>query len=470
VTYVYDKVNLLERLREPAGTETAFEYDTNNQRVLTVYPNGSSQRVDYDDSERIKTVRSRRNGTDGPVVHELDYDYRDPLCPGTAPECDRELIQSVTDTQRERETAYTYDLLGRLTNAKITSTNTDQTLERFEYGYDKNSNRTFQVHDGQRSDYTYNPNNEIATSDAGGQDGQTTYDHDPAGNMTSSSAGFEGDYNVQGQTTRMRGPDSLGGALGAEREATFAYAGPGQTQRTQKDSTLFTDDLFGLASETTGQDARSYTRDNQGRLISLRTPQGSHYYLTDNIGSVVALTGPGPDADVTATYRYEPFGETQDITGDLSQPYRFAGEYRDTETGHYKIGLRYYNPQLARWTQQDSLTGYTDPRRANPYIYAGQDPINQTDPTGAIFGVDAGDAFDAVGDAFKSVAPDDPSSYIARGLDAVAVGCGATAVFVPVTAPVTGPCAVTAAGVGAVYGGIDAVDEYNDNAFGENGY
>ncbi len=87
MTYVYDKVDLLERLREPAGTETAFEYDINNQRTLTVYPNGSSQRVDYDDSERIKTVRSRRNGADGPVVHELDYDYRDPLCPGTAPEC-----------------------------------------------------------------------------------------------------------------------------------------------------------------------------------------------------------------------------------------------------------------------------------------------------------------------------------------------------------------------------------------------
>jgi YD repeat-containing protein len=66
VTYVYEDVNLLEVLREPAGTETAFEYDTNNRRVPTVYPNGSSQRVDYDDSERLKAVRSRRNGTGRP--------------------------------------------------------------------------------------------------------------------------------------------------------------------------------------------------------------------------------------------------------------------------------------------------------------------------------------------------------------------------------------------------------------------
>jgi RHS repeat-associated protein len=126
----------------------------------------------------------------------------------------------------------------------------------------------------------------------------------------------------------------------------------------------------------------------------VRTPQGSHYYLTDNIGSVVALTGPGSNADVSATYRYDPFGQTTDTTGDLTQPYRYAGQYLDTETRHYKIGLRYYNPQLARWTQQDPLTGYTDPRRANPYIYAGQDPINQVDASGAIFG----DVIDTIGD------------------------------------------------------------------------
>ncbi len=330
VTYIYDKVNLLERLREPAGTETAFSYDDNNQRVLTVYPNGSSQRVDYDASERIETVRSRRSGSTGPIVHELNYDYRDPLCQGTPEQCDRELVQTVIDKQRDRETAYTYDLLGRLTDAKITTTNTDETLEAFKYRYDKASNRTRQVHDDQTTTYDYNQNNELTRSDAGLLEGSTTYDYDPAGNLTQSSAGFRADYNAQGQTTRMQGTGSLiDQALGSDREATFAYAGTGQSERTQKNSTLFTDSLFGLASETTAGDAQYYTRDNTGRLVSVRTPQGSHYYLTDNIGTVVALTGPG--GDVSASYRYEPFGQTQDTTGQLIQPYRFAGEYLDSE-------------------------------------------------------------------------------------------------------------------------------------------
>ncbi|MCP9492014.1 MAG: hypothetical protein MSC31_19385 [Solirubrobacteraceae bacterium MAG38_C4-C5] len=279
MTYIYEKVNLLETLREPAGTETAFTYDEDNQRVLTVYPNGSSQRVIFnEDSERVETIRSRRSGEMGPVVHELDYSYRQPGCQRGEAErdpCDRDLVQTVTDKERERKTTYTYDLLNRLTDAEITSTNTQQTLENFAYDYDKASNRTRQVHDDQTTTYDYNDNNELTRSDASGLLGSTTYDYDPSGNLTGSSAGFQADYNARGQTTRRRGPQSLiDQALGTDREATFADAGTGQSERTQKNSTLFTDSLFGVASETAAGAAQYYTRDNQGRLISVRTAAG----------------------------------------------------------------------------------------------------------------------------------------------------------------------------------------------------
>ena len=36
-----------------------------------------------------------------------------------------------------------------------------------------------------------------------------------------------------------------------------------------------------------------------------------------------------------------------------TNPWRFAGEYFDTETALFKIGERYYDPALARWTQKD---------------------------------------------------------------------------------------------------------------------
>ena len=50
----------------------------------------------------------------------------------------------------------------------------------------------------------------------------------------------------------------------------------------------------------------------------------------------------------------------------------------------YKFGVRYYDPTLGRWTQQDPLGGSLfDPSTGNRYIYANDDPTNLTDPTGA---------------------------------------------------------------------------------------
>ncbi|WP_331715030.1 RHS repeat-associated core domain-containing protein, partial [Auraticoccus cholistanensis] len=47
---------------------------------------------------------------------------------------------------------------------------------------------------------------------------------------------------------------------------------------------------------------------------------------------------------------------------------------------HY--GARYYDPTTGTFTQQDSLDAPLDPLNANRYAYAGNDPINNTDPTG----------------------------------------------------------------------------------------
>jgi len=40
------------------------------------------------------------------------------------------------------------------------------------------------------------------------------------------------------------------------------------------------------------------------------------------------------------------------------------------------VGLRYYDPTLGRWTQQDDLNVIGDPANGNRYAYTGDDPIN----------------------------------------------------------------------------------------------
>ncbi|MEU0227028.1 RHS repeat-associated core domain-containing protein [Streptomyces sp. NPDC006284] len=60
------------------------------------------------------------------------------------------------------------------------------------------------------------------------------------------------------------------------------------------------------------------------------------------------------------------------------QPYRYAGAYADP-TGLYKMGHRYYDPALGRFTQPDPSG-----QEENPYLYAAGNPINNSDPQGLL--------------------------------------------------------------------------------------
>ncbi|HWB70621.1 MAG TPA: RHS repeat-associated core domain-containing protein, partial [Egibacteraceae bacterium] len=73
----------------------------------------------------------------------------------------------------------------------------------------------------------------------------------------------------------------------------------------------------------------------------------------------------------------------------VANSWRYAGAWLDAATGLYKMGLRYYSPDLARWTQPDPLQragNLTLPADANAYAYVGGNPVNFVDPTGAVSG------------------------------------------------------------------------------------
>jgi RHS repeat-associated protein len=193
----------------------------------------------------------------------------------------------------------------------------------------------------------------------------TTFTHDGAGNMTANGATTAA-YNGANQTTRYGAP-------------TFSYAGTGQGDRLSAGGTSFTNGLLGTQRQSTSAGTTDFTSTPDGQLVSMTLPDGAkHYYLFDAQGSVLGLTDSAGAR--TATYTYDPYGDHHSATGPAAgaNPYRYISGYLDPDTGLYKLGIRYYNPDLGRFTQLDP-TG-----RSAHYTYANNSPVMFTDPTGAV--------------------------------------------------------------------------------------
>ncbi len=183
----------------------------------------------------------------------------------------------------------------------------------------------------------------------------------------------------------------------------------------------------------------------------------ARYYLTDDQNSVIATTD--HDGDDVIRYLYEPYGQTirswtdpdaGTSSNDGAQnatlttptvdhnPYRYVSGYTDPDTGLIKFGTRYYTPNLATWTQPDPKNGkMAQPLTMNAYLYAADNPVNKSDPSGRYWG----EGFvEGVGD-------------VAAGLGELlpyAVACGEG---VLVGAPVGAAVGTAYFGVGAVPGG-----------------
>jgi RHS repeat-associated protein len=107
---------------------------------------------------------------------------------------------------------------------------------------------------------------------------------------------------------------------------------------------------------------------------------GNAFYVhQDALGStrlVVSQSG-----GIKFSTNYIPYGATFTPTG--SQTFKYIGQPYDSTTGLCYFGARYYDPSVGRFITQDTLPGDKfDPLTLNLYIYARDNPMVFTDPTG----------------------------------------------------------------------------------------
>ncbi len=140
------------------------------------------------------------------------------------------------------------------------------------------------------------------------------------------------------------------------------------------------------------------------------------YYQYNNHGDVISVLD--QDGTVKNEYDYDAFGNAITEKETISNPYRYAGYYQDSESGLYYLQSRYYNPRTARFLTEDTASGkYTDPLSLNKYTYCHNQPVTGYDPDGHFLYIVVGAAEGAVTGAIGAATGGTSLAASAAGVD-----------------------------------------------------
>ena len=189
--------------------------------------------------------------------------------------------------------------------------------------------------------------------------------YDNNGNTIGKAAGTRLDvysYNLYNQLTG----NIIGGV-----SAAYTYNAKGiRTSKTVgTDVTSFILDGGNVVAEVKGTAVTDYVRG-----INLICTD-SEYYIYNAHGDVVSLTS--TIGIVTKTYDYDAFGNEANQSDTDANPFRYCGEYYDTETGTYYLRARYYDPAVGRFGTEDPVHD-----GLNWYTYCGGNALRRIDPDG----------------------------------------------------------------------------------------
>lgn len=245
------------------------------------------------------------------------------------------------------------------------------------------------------------------TSTGGGftRVGGADYDYDRVGNRTDAGATLEAGNRLtafNGHALTWNDAGQLTHKQGGGLDQRFFWSATGRLDSVETNGTVtrFAYDAFSRrVSKTVGGETTQYVYagdDVQLELDGAENVEARYSYLpgTDRPHSVVrtgstyyyargrtnSVAGLFDEAgQVVNRYRYAPWGRAESAVEGVENAYRFAGRRYDASTGLYYNRARYYDPGLARFISRDPLGLAAG---LNPFVYAGNDPVNATDPSG----------------------------------------------------------------------------------------
>jgi RHS repeat-associated protein len=364
VQYTYDSSG---RLNSVPGYVDNLEWTASGRLASMTYANGAVSTYAYDENREWMNEAIVEDGSGATVYHgEYAYDAAARVDwmevtraagPTAIWDYDYDALDRLTSlvgSGGAPSSGFSYDEMGNLlAKGSLPSFHYDDPTKPFavtrvgstKYTYDASGNR---IEKG-----SCNPEIECTSYSA-----QATYAFDPDGRLTSFT-----NIAASQTTTYGYGP-------GEER---VRIAGPAGTRR-----------IFGPLLETVDAAGNVEVRFYYAGPIrvAMKDGTGTYWYHHDHLGSVRLMTN-AIGAQV-ATSDFLPFGElfaSSGFTG--NNPYDFAGHRTDSESGLIYMNARYFDPAIGRFISPDRVVpDVLSPQSLNPYSYAYNNPISNTDPSG----------------------------------------------------------------------------------------
>ncbi len=384
LNYSYDWAGNLLTATDGAGVTTTYTYSPASevQSITSSLSNSTNPPA---------ILSNVTNGPNGPVSWTLgngltggySYDSLGRLNAGTVSSGGTQVysftagwkgsqLLSSSDAALGQTASYGYDEFNRLKSRTVTS---GTPVTNLSWVYDRWGNRWQQnvtAGSGPQPQYSFNTaNNQISgyTYDAAGNqtyDGSHHYTYDAEGNITKVDSGSTAIYIYDALNHRVE--TTVGSAV-----TDFAYSASGQRVSEWNASTHT--QLKGHYYWGAKPVAYYTTASGGGAAV--------HFEHQDWLGTERARTA--YNGSVEGSYASLPYGDGQTTSGTDTDANHVAMLDFDSESDTDHAQYRQYSPTEGRWLRPDPWAGSYDssnPQTMNRYVYAMNNPLSETDPSG----------------------------------------------------------------------------------------